>query len=79
MFDSVRSESTSDIYLYGHEPIDERYPKYTRDASFARANSQYPFVIETSYSQKYKDLARLADEYICGFDGTIGVVLGLDI
>ncbi|KAL2040037.1 hypothetical protein N7G274_007440 [Stereocaulon virgatum] len=79
LFDSVRSESTSDAYFHGHEPIDERYPKYTRDASFPRADSQYPLVIETSYSQKYKDLARLADEYICGSDGNIGVVLGLDI
>ena len=27
----VRSESTSDVYLYGHEAIDERYPKHTPD------------------------------------------------
>ncbi|KAL2042631.1 hypothetical protein N7G274_004390 [Stereocaulon virgatum] len=80
VIDSVRSESTSDVYLYGHEPIDERYPKYTPDASFARADSQYPsIVIETSYSQQYKDLVKLAAEYICGSDGNIGVVLGLDI
>ena len=39
IIDSVRSESTSDVYLYRHEPIDERYPKYTPDASFVRANS----------------------------------------
>lgn len=80
VIDSVRFESTSDVYLYGYESIDERYLKYTPDASFTRANSQYPsIVIETSYSQKYKDLARLVDEYICGSDGNIGVVLGLDI
>lgn len=49
--DLVRSESTSDVYLYGFEPIDERYPKHTPDASFARADSQYSsVVIETSYS-----------------------------
>ena len=80
VIDSVRSESTSDVYLNGHEPIDERYPKYTPDASFARADSQYPsIVIETSYSQQTKNLARLADVYICGSDENIGVVLGLDI
>ena len=78
--DLVRSESTSDVYLYGHEPIDGRYPKHTPDASFAHAGSQYPsIVIETSYSQHQEELARLADEYICGSDGNIGVVLGLDI
>ena len=50
VLDLVRSGSTSDIYLYGHEAIDERYPKHTSDASFAHAHSQYPsLVIETSY------------------------------
>ena len=69
-----------DVYLYEHEPIDECHPKYTPDASFARADSQYPsIIIETSYSQQYKNLVRLADEYICGSDGNIGVVLGFDI
>ena len=78
--DLVRSESTSDVYLYGREPINERYPKHTPDASFAHADSQYPsIVIETSYSQHQKELTRLADEYISGSDGNIGVVLGLDI
>lgn len=35
--------------------------------------------IENSYSQKYKDLTRLVDEYIYSSDGNIGVVLGLII
>ncbi len=35
--------------------------------------------IETSYSQRQKDLTRLADEYISGSDGNIAMVLGLDI
>ena len=78
--DLVRSESTSDVYLYGHEAIDERYPKQSPDASFAHAHSQYPsVVIETSYSQCQKELTRLADEYISGSDGNIAIVLGLDI
>ena len=78
--DLVRSEATSDVYLYGHGSIDKRYPKHTPDASFARADSQHPsVVIETSYSQQHKDLAMLADDYICGSDGNISVVLGLDI
>ncbi len=80
VLDLVRSESTSDVYLYGHEAIDERYPKHSPDASFAHAKSQYPsVVIETSYSQRQKDLTRLADEYISGSDGNIAMVLRLDI
>jgi hypothetical protein len=43
-------------------------------------DSHYPSVIiETSYSQKQKNLAHLADDYICGSDGNIAVVLGFDI
>ena len=80
VLDLVRSESTSDVYLYGHEAIDECYPKHSPDASFAHAKSQYPsVVIETSYSQRQKGLTRLADEYISGSDGNIAMVLGLDI
>jgi hypothetical protein len=32
-----------------------------------------------SYSQKRKELGRLADDYILGSDGNIRVVVGLDI
>ena len=63
VLDLVRSESTSDVYLYGYEAIDDQYPKHTPDASFAHAHSQYPsIVIETSYSQHHKELAGLADD-----------------
>ena len=80
VLDLVRSESTSDVYLYGYEAIDDQYPKHTPDASFAHADSQYPsIVIETSYSQHHKELAGLADEYISGSNGNIAVILGLDI
>ena len=36
-------------------------------------------MIEISYSLYHKELARLADEYISGFDGNIAVILGLYI
>jgi hypothetical protein len=36
-------------------------------------------VIETSFSQKRKDLPKLAEDYILGSIGNIGVVVGLDI
>ncbi len=61
----VRSEATSDVILYGHRPTNGRYPKRSPDASFAHADSQYPsLIIETSYSQKRKHLAKLAGDYI---------------
>ncbi len=37
--DQVRSELTSDVYLYRDEPINDRYPKYILDASFVHADS----------------------------------------
>ena len=36
-------------------------------------------LIEISYSQKRKDLSRLANNYIIGSDGNIKAVVGLDI
>lgn len=78
--DMIRSETTSDVYLYEHEPINGRYSKRSSDASLAHANSEYPsIIIETPYSQGQKDLARLADDYVCGSDGNISVILGFDI
>ena len=76
----VRSESTSDIYLYGYEAIDDQYPKHISDVFSAHLDPQYPsIVIETLYSQHHKELARLTDKYIYGSDDNIAVILGLDI
>jgi hypothetical protein len=42
--------------------------------------ADYPgIVIETSFSQKRKDLPKLAEDYILGSIGNITVVIGLDI
>lgn len=72
----LTSETTSDVYLHGHGPVDGRLPKRLPDAFFAHTESQYPFiVIKTSYSRRQKDLARLADDYICGSNGNINVIL----
>ena len=50
------------------------------DDSFLYLNEEFPNVIlEISYSQKRKDVARLADNYILGSDGNICVVVGIDI
>ena len=80
ILNKVWSESTSDVYLYGHGSIEGRFPKRSPDASLAHADSQYPsLVIETSYSKRQKNLAQLANDYICGSDGNIAVILGFDI
>jgi hypothetical protein len=50
------------------------------DAVFEHIDAQYPgVVIEVSFTQKKKDLARLADSYTLGSEGNIHVVVGLDI
>ncbi len=58
----------------------ENKSKRSPDAAFLCGDSQYPYlVIEVSYSQKQKDLPYLADAYIVDSNGSIGMVLGLDI
>jgi hypothetical protein len=47
----VRSETTSDVYLYGLGAVNGKYSKRSPDALIAHADSQYPsIIIETSYS-----------------------------
>lgn len=59
---------------------DKEYGKHDPDAQFRHSQAQFPgVVIEVSYSQKRKDLERLADDYILGSDSDIRVVVGLDI
>lgn len=59
---------------------DKEYGKHDPDAQFRHSQAQFPgVVIEVSYSQKRKDLERLADDYILGSDTNIRVVIGLDI
>lgn len=59
---------------------DPDYGMHDPDASFYHSEALYPgVIIEVSYSQKRKDLPRLADEYILGSNGSIRVVVGLDV
>ena len=62
------------------EPLDLDYGLHSPDASFRHDASVLPGVIlEVSYSQKRKDLQRLADEYILGSNRNIKVMVGLDL
>jgi hypothetical protein len=59
---------------------DAKYGPHQPDASFQHFDAQYPGVIlELSYSQKKKDLSRLADAYILGSDADIRAVIGIDV
>ena len=62
------------------DPKFENNSKHSPDSSYTYLGSSYPhLVIEVSYPQKQKHLARLADTYIVDSDGNIGVVIGFDI
>jgi len=59
---------------------DFEYGIHQPDASFQHPEAQYPgVVLEVSYSQKKKDLPKLADDYILGSDADIRVVIGIDV
>lgn len=56
------------------------HSKRSPDASYKHYEAKFPgVVIEVSYSQKAKDLPRLADDYILGSNGNIKKVLGFDL
>jgi len=72
-----RIKSTGSLTLTFDDP---QYGKHEPDASFTHIDARYPgIVIEVSYSQKRKDLRRLADDYILGSDARIRVVVGIDV
>ena len=71
----IRSPGSATINFHDHE-----YGKHDPDAQFRHPKGQYPGVVtDVSFSQKSKDLARLADDYILGSDGNIRAVVGLDV
>ncbi|KAH0555676.1 hypothetical protein GP486_006380 [Trichoglossum hirsutum] len=78
---SIIHRSTSRIFLPGDTVDDTKAsPKRSPDAAFIHINANFPgVVIETSFSQKRKDLPKLAEDYILGSIGNIAVVIGLDI
>ena len=59
---------------------DPGYGRHDPDTQFWYLDEPYPgVVIEISYTQKRKDLAIIAEDYILGSDGNIRVVICLDI
>ncbi|KAK5012936.1 hypothetical protein LTR16_001959 [Cryomyces antarcticus] len=75
----VRDVRSSRIFLASDESRSSR-SKREPDASFRHIDAEFPgVVVEVSYSQKREDLARLADDYLLGSDGSTRVLIGLDI
>ncbi|KAJ9634095.1 hypothetical protein H2199_009126 [Coniosporium tulheliwenetii] len=75
----VKDMRTGRVILLSDDP-DVRPSRHEPDASFQHPGAQFPgVVLEVSYSQKRKDLARLADDYILDSDGSVRVVVGLDL
>ncbi len=80
--DSITSDFARQIDVCGSTSIcfPDGYGRHDPDGSFGHELAQYPgVVLEVSYSQKRRDLGRLADDYILGSDGNIRAVVGLDI
>lgn len=57
-----------------------KFSRREPDASFGHHRALYPGVIvEVCYSQKSKRISHLADDYILNTDGSVNVVIALDI
>jgi hypothetical protein len=76
---SIKFCASGDIELEGDSSDDDTL-MHSPDASFRYKGSGYPSVIiETSFSQKRKDIVRIAHDYIVGSRGNIQLVVSLDI
>jgi hypothetical protein len=63
-----------------YEVSKEEISKHQPDASFRHSNAMWPGVIlEVSYSQKRRDLPKLAHTYIVNSDGSTRAVVGIDL
>lgn len=73
--------ATSRILIPDDADDGERnYIRREPDASFGHSGAHYPgVIIEVCYSQKRREVSRLADDYILNTDGSVNVVVCLDI
>jgi hypothetical protein len=76
--EEVRHNGSPDLTLLSDD--DRHVNKHTPDACFEHSEALWPgVVIEVAYSQKPKDLGRIAWDYIGDSDGSIQVVIGLNL
>lgn len=77
--ENIESDSTSDIQLHLAGIRSDR-SKRSPDEAFSHKHAKFPgVVIEVAYSQKRKDLPKLADDYILGTNGNMKMVMGFDL
>lgn len=76
----VQHDGSVKLYLQS-EKVDGQAPiRREPDAMFAHDDAYWPgVIIEVAHSQKTKALPHLADDYILETNGSIRVVIGLDI
>jgi hypothetical protein len=76
----ISFDASTDIEFESTSNDEQEYASRSPDAAFRHNDAGYPsIIIETSFSQKRKDLARIAEHYILGSYGNIRMVVGLDI
>ncbi|TKA60111.1 hypothetical protein B0A49_13401 [Cryomyces minteri] len=76
----IEHVGSSTVSLSASDSDPTALSKRQPDASFRHVDAEYPgVVIEVSYSQKRKDLPYLADDYLLGSDGSIRMMIGLDV
>ena len=76
----IRHTGTGRLELSSEIANDGTSIKREPDASFTHDDALWPgVIIEASYSQKAKAMPHLADDYILETNGSVQVVVGLDV
>lgn len=77
----IKLEFSSNVRFTGNPNQSSSHHLAQRpDAAFRYRADEYPrVVLEISSSQRRKDLAQIAKDYIFGSEGNIGAVIGLEI
>lgn len=76
----IRHNGSGRLDLQSGDGDDRDTIRRQPDAMFKHSAARWPgVIIEVSYSQKTKALPHLADDYILETDGSVCVVVGLDI
>src|SRR3954447_22605202 len=77
---TIERSGSTDVLEQPHNDGKPSRHRRSPDASFRYLGSQYPgIIIETSYTQRVKNLRHVADDYVIMSDGNIKMVVGLDI
>lgn len=81
--DNVHSRGSPDIFFNHSDDSEADLNQCSRnnpDAGFRHAQAPYPSVIlEVAYSQRPKDIQKLAYRYISGSKGHVKAVIGLNV